>query len=60
MHSQQRNVDRLAMQHIYYVWSADQMLGNAAQDESCSLSLSFHKNTHNISISNFPPQEHPW
>jgi hypothetical protein len=60
MYSQQKNVDRLAVQHVHYVRSADQMLGNAALEESRFLSFSFHENTHNNSISNFPPQEHPW
>ena len=60
MHSQQKNVNRLAMRHEYYVWAADQMVGNAALEESCFLSFSFRENPHNISTSNFPPQEHPW
>ena len=59
MHSQQKNVDRLAMQHIYNVRSADQLVGNAALEESCFLFF-FHEDTHNISISNFQPQEQPW
>ena len=47
------------MQHIYNVRSADQLVGNAALEESCFLFF-FHEDTHNISISNFQPQEQPW
>jgi hypothetical protein len=43
MPSQQKNMDRLAVQHVYYVRSVDQMLGNAALGESCSYHFSFIK-----------------